>query len=238
MKNSTSFLVICCCLGFLGCDKSADTVSDTLEKQDDYTIADAHNFLSDFEPRNADGSVNVVVEIPAGTNAKWEVAKPDGHLKWEIRDGKPRIVKYLPYPGNYGMVPRTLLPKELGGDGDPLDVIVLGPAVERGAVVKANLVGVLKLLDGGEQDDKLLAVEAGSPLDSAGDLSELEAQFPGVLAIIETWFSNYKGPGQLESQGFGDVTRAGEILMAAISAYNQMADSKNLKAPANPSLVE
>ena len=46
---------------------------------------------------------------------------------------KPREVKYLGYPGNYGMIPRTLLPKELGGDGDPLDVIVLGPAVERGS---------------------------------------------------------------------------------------------------------
>ena len=38
--------------------------------------------------------------------------------KWEFRDGKPRVVAYLGYPGNYGMIPRTLLPKEHGGDGD------------------------------------------------------------------------------------------------------------------------
>ena len=57
---------------------------------------------------------------------------------WEFKDGKPRIVKYLGYPGNYGMVPKTLLPENLGGDGDPLDVIVLGPQVERGSVIKCK----------------------------------------------------------------------------------------------------
>jgi len=55
------------------------------------------------------------------------VKKPDGIMKWAFEDGKPRVIKYLAYPGNYGMIPRTLLPKELGGDGDPLDIIMLGP---------------------------------------------------------------------------------------------------------------
>ena len=72
-----------------------------------------------------------IVEIPAGACEKWEV-KLDGVMRWDMKDGKPRHVKYLGYPCNYGMVPRTMLGKELGGDGDPLDVLMLGPAVPRG----------------------------------------------------------------------------------------------------------
>ena len=145
------------------CSSGQNRRSSHLESVDQYTLVGGKNFLDGYEPLNSDGTINVVVEIPAGTNGKWEVTKPDGRLKWEFKNGRPRFVKYLPYPGNYGMVPRTLLPKELGGDGDPLDVIALGPTRRRGSVVKAKLIGVLKLLDGGEQDDKLLAVLINSP---------------------------------------------------------------------------
>ena len=142
----------------------AEEIASGLILKDEYTIVGKKNFMNDFIPLNNDGTINVIVEIPTGTIGKWEVDKSDGNLKWEFKKGKPRIVKFLGYPGNYGMIPRTMLPKELGGDGDPLDVIVLGPSVPRGSVVSAKLIGVLKLLDGGEQDDKLLAVLENSPL--------------------------------------------------------------------------
>jgi len=173
----------------------------------------------DVAPRTETGLVNVLVEIPAGTNAKWEVDKASGQLEWEMRDGKPRVVDYLAYPGNYGMVPRTLLPKALGGDGDPLDVLVLGPAVERGAVVAVRLIGVLELLDGGERDDKLIAVRPGSTLGDIESLEELDRRYAGASEIVKLWFSNYKGKGKMEAQGFGDPKRAQEILEAAITAY-------------------
>lgn len=191
-----------------------------------YTIpvcaGDLH-FVRDISSRTDEGLVNVVIEIPAGTNAKWEVVKSTGKLELEQHNGRPRVVDYLAYPGNYGMVPRTLLPKELGGDGDPLDVIVLGPALERGSVVAVRLIGVLELLDGGEQDDKLIAVQPGSPLGDASSLAELDDRYVGISQILEIWFSNYKGPGKMEAKGFGDPTRASEILEAAISAYSQNA---------------
>lgn len=177
------------------------------------------NLLDDVDPMPEAGSVYAVIEIPAGTNAKWEVTKPDGKLAWEQRDGKPRVVDYLAYPGSYGMIPRTLLPKERGGDGDPLDVLVLGPALERGSVVRVRLIGVLRLLDGGEQDDKLVAVREGQPLGDLRDLAELERRFHGVREIVELWFTNYKGPGKMESQGFGDRAAAIEILDTALAAY-------------------
>jgi len=186
---------------------------------DEYTLVPDRHLVDDIEPMADGGRIHVVVEIPAGTTAKWEVDKSDGALRWEFKKGKPRIVKYLGYPGNYGMVPRTLLPKELGGDGDPLDVIVLGPAVERGAVVSARVLGVLKLLDGGEQDDKLLAVLDGTALAEAANLEELEAKFHGVSTIVETWFANYKGPGEMESKGYAGPEEAGRVLEAAIEAY-------------------
>jgi len=168
--------------------------------------------------RNGDGTINVLVEIPAGTCDKWEV-EDDGVLRWETKDGRPRVVRYLGYPANYGMIPRTLLPEEAGGDGDPLDVLLLGPAVERGSLVPAHLVGVLTLLDGGEQDDKLLAVRDGTPFEGVRDLPALEADFPGVTAILATWFANYKGPGEIEVTGLHDAARAAEILATAERAH-------------------
>ena len=190
-----------------------------LKATDRYTLVGEKNLLTGYQPKSPDGDINVVVEIPTGTVEKWEVTKPEGSLKWEFKKGKPRIVKYLGYPGNYGMIPRTLLPKELGGDGDPLDVIVLGPAVPRGSVVEAKLIGVLKLLDGGEQDDKLIAVLANTALYEAGNLKELKEKFGGVTTIVETWFTNYKGPGELVSKGYGDVEEARKILDTAIKSF-------------------
>ena len=173
------------------------------------------NLLTGVPSRTSEGRVNVVVEIPAGTNAKWETAKDGDGLVWERKDGAPRVVRYLPYPSNYGMVPGTRLPVDDGGDGDPLDVLLLGPARPRGAIVPARLIGVMRLLDRGEQDDKLLAVDPDGPLGDVRDLAELDAAFPGATAIVETWFSHYKGPGKIETRGFGGRDAALAILEAA-----------------------
>jgi inorganic pyrophosphatase len=177
------------------------------------------NLLRDIVPLCANDNVRVVVEIPAGTSAKWEVDKRDGQLKWEQVDGTPRVVHFLPYPGNYGMIPRTAMPRVRGGDGDPLDVIVLGAAVPRGTILEVRLIGVLKLLDDGEQDDKLLAVAPATPLGQVPDIETLKRDFPGVLEIVETWFTSYKGPGRLKSKGFGGAREARRILQAAMAAY-------------------
>jgi inorganic pyrophosphatase len=187
---------------------------------DAYTLKAEKNLLTGYEPRNPDGTLNVVVEIPTGTTAKWEVTKPSGELRWEFKMGRPRVVRYLGYPANYGMVPRTLLSKEDGGDGDPIDVIVLGPAVPRGSVLRARAIGVLKLLDRGERDDKILAVLDGDPLAEATSVRELDERFPGVTRIIETWFESYKGPGELEAEGFDGPEAAIEIIQAAAAAFS------------------
>ncbi len=171
-----------------------------------------------------DGLIHVVVEIPAGTSEKWEVDKTSGALELEQRDGGPRVIRYLAYPGSYGMVPRTRLPRELGGDGDPLDVLLLGPAVARGSVVRARPVGVLRLLDDGERDDKILAVRTRGPLSDVTDLTTLDARYPGVRQIVETWFTHYKGPGRIRSGGFADAVEAMAIVEEASRYHDRGAD--------------
>lgn len=185
---------------------------------DAYTLVAEKNFLNDIEPINADGTINMVVEIPAGRTDKWEV-KNDGWLHWDFKDDKPRIVQYLGYPCNYGIVPQTVLAKESGGDGDPLDCLMLGASAPRGSIYKVKVIGVIKLLEKGEQDDKLLTVKSDDPIFAANNLRELNEKFPGVTAILETWFTNYKGAGALVCKGFGDVEEARTILDAAMRSF-------------------
>ncbi len=175
--------------------------------------------LGDIRPRFADGDVNALIEIPAGTLEKWEFNKTTGEMEWDVVDDVPRVIKYLGYPGNYGMVPGTLLPKEKGGDGDPLDILVLGPPVERGHFIKCKIIGVLYLLDGAEQDDKLIAVSTDSPLYHVNSMEELDQTYPGITQILEVWFSHYKGAGIMESKGFGEGKDAIPLLDTAISAF-------------------
>tara|TARA_R110002124_G_scaffold110042_2_gene263562 strand:+ start:5218 stop:6723 length:1506 start_codon:yes stop_codon:yes gene_type:complete len=174
---------------------------------------------------NISNEVNALIEIPTGTSAKWELNRHNTHqIIWELKNDKPRIVNYLGYPGNYGTIPSTAMPKELGGDGDPLDVLVLGQSIPRGEVISVRLIAVLKMLDGGEQDDKLIAViSEDSPFSGVESISQLNSQFPGVLDIIRIWFESYKGPnGDMESQGFGDHIEAMAVLKKSIQAYQNL----------------
>ncbi|MFT6244352.1 MAG: inorganic pyrophosphatase [Salibacteraceae bacterium] len=201
----------------------ASCESNSTEKSEvqDLSIEQKKHLVDDYAPLTEDGFVNAVIEIPAGTVEKWEVDKASGDLKLEHIDGKPRIINYLGYPANYGMIPRTYLPKELGGDGDPLDVLVLGKPLERGSTVACKIIGVLVLLDRGEQDDKLIAVQKGSKLSHINDIKTLKSEYKGTTEIIKTWFDNYKGPNKMEAKGFGNREQAMEILNTSIAAYDK-----------------
>lgn len=195
---------------------------------DPQTVKSPKDFLRDWPSRAGADTVNAVVEIPTGTNEKWEV-KLDGVMRWDIKDGKVRIVKYLGYPGNYGIVPRAILGKDVGGDGDPLDVVVLGPAQPRGTVYPVKIVGTIKLIDDGEKDDKILAVPADGPLAAVADLAELDEKFVGITAILKTWFENYKGPGKLQCSGFGTRAEAMQLLETCEKSF-ALAEAEKAKA--------
>lgn len=196
-------------------------IAQNMNATDEFTIVGDDDLMS-MEAIKPDGSVRAIVEIPTGTSAKWEVSKDDPKaVYWEYKNGEPRVVNYLGYPGNYGAIPGTALPKEFGGDGDPLDVIVLGQAVPRGEVVDVNVIGVLKMLDGGEQDDKLIAVlTQDSPFAHIESMAQLDSEYPGVSQIIDLWFANYKGPdGGMEGLGFEDAASARAVLEAAAENF-------------------
>lgn len=184
-------------------------------------VAKKH-LINDFPALTSEGHVKVLVEIPAGTNAKWEVSKEEGALTWEENAGKKRMVNYLPYPANYGLIPQTLMDPRIGGDGDALDVILLGEAVERGSFHDAKLLGVLKLLDRGEQDDKLIAISSTSTFKHIQDFKSLQQYYPGLTEILETWFGNYKGQGKMEVIGWGDEAEAKNVLEASRKAFKEI----------------
>lgn len=202
------------------------------------------SFLTGYDPVNADGTYNAIIEIPAGTTAKYETM-PNGTMELEQKDGQPRFIKYLPYPANYGLIPRSVLLKSKGGDGDPLDVIVLGPAVPTGTIVKCRPLGVLTLVDNGELDDKIILAPVNSVFGSLKGIEDLDKKFPGVTGIIQTWWTHYKGYGkdgklQLSSKGFKSRAAAIKLVGDAILDYEQSvttdADRRALDEKGNPRL--
>ena len=75
------------------------------------------------------------------------------------------------------------------------------------------------MIDGGEVDDKIVAVLPGTPLGEVNSIAELDAMFAGSSDILATWFGNYKGPGEIVITGFGGPEEAMDILNAGLDAY-------------------
>ncbi|NVJ89602.1 MAG: inorganic diphosphatase [Flavobacteriaceae bacterium] len=212
-------IVICSCKNESNNSKIVSSSKIEILNDTVYSNKKSSNLLTDYTAINEDGDINAVIEITSGTREKWEVDKLDGTIKLELIDSLPRIINYLGYLCNYGMIPGTLLPKELGGDGNPLDVMVLGDPIERGTIVKCKLIGVLYLMDRGEKDDKLIAVKQGTSFYNFDDLEVLDDNYNGILEILQLWFTNYKGPNKMISNGYGDKETAMKILNSAVKAY-------------------
>lgn len=148
----------------------------------------------------AGDALNVIVEIPAGTNRKIEYRPATGFGSDTLPNGQPRIINFLPYPGNYGFVPSTLMERERGGDGDPLDVLVLCESVPTGTRLATRPIAALLLRDRGEIDTKIIAVPVDSALRvfAVADFLDLALEQDAARTILEMWFLNYKGPRQTE----------------------------------------
>ncbi len=164
---------------------------------------------------NPDSSINMIVEISAGTTAKYEMNKKTHQIVMDNIDGQPRYINYLGYPGNYGMIPNTILPKSQGGDGDPLDILLFGVTQPRGSIQRARIVGVMKLLDNKEQDDKILAVPLTKKWSRVNNIDDLDLYFPGARDIVVTFFTNYKAKGEMEFESWGDRKEAMKVMNLA-----------------------
>lgn len=109
--------------------------------------------------------VNAVIEIPKGSNAKYELDKESGLLKLD------RVLfSAVHYPANYGFIPQTYC-----DDNDPLDILVICSVdVEPLCLVEAKVIGVMHMIDGGEVDDKIISVAAHDiSVSHTNDISEL-----------------------------------------------------------------
>ena len=156
--------------------------------------SDKKNYIFDYETFNEDGTINAIVEIPAGTSEKWEVSKDGLEISKEIYNSDTRVIDYLSYPFNYGFIPQTYLSPKLGGDGDPLDIIIIGSNIKRGSAIKAKPIGTLVLLDKNEIDSKVIALMINDTnISKMNSIDDLEKNYIGLMDIIKTWIINYKG---------------------------------------------
>lgn len=162
--------------------------------------------------------VHAVIEIPAGTSTKIEYDLDSKTFVPDQRNGKDRVIDFLPYPGNYGFIPGTYSDPKKGGDGDALDILVLCPSLKTGTVVEVIPIGMLNLIDAGEIDTKILAIPADSALQTitAKTLGELREKYPKVEDIILTWFLNYDPVDGAEIKGVSDEQTAMELVKRSL----------------------
>ncbi|MDO7252765.1 inorganic diphosphatase [Helicobacter cappadocius] len=156
--------------------------------------------------------INAVIEIPYGSNIKYEIDKDSGAVVVD------RIMySAMFYPANYGFVPNTL-----SDDGDPADILVLNEyPLQAGSVIKVRLIGVLIMEDESGMDEKLLAVPL-SKIDPRYDHIKELSDLPKItLDRIKNFFETYKmlEPNKwVKVKGFQGKAEAQVILEKAIKA--------------------
>lgn len=157
--------------------------------------------------------VHAVIEIPKNTRPKMEVATKEelNPILQDTKKGKLRDYA-LDINWNYGMIPQTWEDPNVEhpeikamGDNDPLDVVEIGHAsVERGTVIQVKALGVLAMIDDGELDWKVIAINMADPKASKiNSLKDLEANFPGEVDKVREWFRTYKVPTGKPENKFG-----------------------------------
>ncbi len=140
------------------------------------------NLWRDLPARpNDEKVVYVVVEIPKGSRNKYEFDKELGAIKID------RVLySSMVYPGDYGFIPQTLY-----DDGDPLDIFVMtNEPTFPGCIIAARPIGLFRMKDKGEPDEKILAVPVNDPFfRDYHDISDIPQHF---LAECAHFFAVYK----------------------------------------------
>ncbi|MGV3575291.1 MAG: inorganic diphosphatase [Devosia sp.] len=168
------------------------------------------NFPAPEEP----GEVFALIEIPAGSFTKYETDADTGLILVDRFQSMPVV-----YPANYASITSTL-----GADGDPLDGLVFSrEPIVPGALIKVRPIGVLHMVDGGQDDDKIIAVP----------VSDVDPTYDGIVTIddlpeierqrIEAFFRVYKqlpeGRKVVELNGFTGVEEALTLVNDALAAH-------------------
>ena len=163
---------------------------------------------------NVPNVINVVIEIQRGGRNKYEMDKTTGYLTLDRVNAT-----MLGYPADYGYVPETLCE-----DGDPLDaLLVIDESVPLGVCVPARVLGVLRMVDGGENDEKLVCVAADDiTKDHIQDLADLGAEFPRIVehyyAHYKDWKKDWEG-AEVSFNGWGDKAAAKAVVTESVERY-------------------
>jgi inorganic pyrophosphatase len=168
----------------------------------------------------APDEVQCVIEIPKGCNYKYELDKDSGLIKVD------RVLySSVHYPANYGFIPQTYC-----DDKDPLDILVLGQAgVVPLSIMTATPIGVMKMNDQGEEDDKIIAVHTHDPeynqYKSIRDLPEHR------MKQVKRFFLDYKALENktVKIDEFSDEKEAKKVIMEAKKLYDSTF-TKNTKS--------
>jgi len=173
-----------------------------------------HPFLAAQSPKVPEEAV-LAVEIPAGSFTKYEINE-EGLLFVDRFQSMP-----VAYPANYGSMPRTL-----AGDNDPLDALVLTrEPLHPGVIVRFRPIGYLKMVDGGEHDEKIIGVPTDkvdptyANIRDLADLPEIERQ------RIEAFFRVYKdlpaGRNPVQLNGWGNAAEARTLISEAMKRFEK-----------------
>lgn len=157
--------------------------------------------------------VNAIIEIPKGSKAKYEIDKESNLIKLD------RVLfSSVMYPANYGFIPQTYC-----DDNDPLDILVLCSVdVYPLSIVEAKVIGVMHMVDNGEQDDKIIAVAKNDQsVNYINDISELP---PHTMKEIVRFFQDYKAleNKNVTIENLMGVTYAHTVIQESIALYDKL----------------
>ena len=175
-------------------------------------MADFNKILDPGDYEN--GEINVVIEIPTGSNHK---------IEWDRENACFMLDRIEPIafakPCNYGFIPQTL-----DEDGDELDVLMItDQPLTTGIRMVGKVLGVMKFEDDGEVDDKIIAV-AADDRNTGDSIKSLEDLPKRTLEQIEFHFNHYKDlkkPGTTKVKGFFGEDEAKEVIQKAIERWNE-----------------
>jgi inorganic pyrophosphatase len=160
---------------------------------------------------NLPHTVNAIIEIPKGSKAKYEIDKDSRLIKLD------RVLfSSVMYPANYGFIPQTYC-----DDKDPLDILVLCSVdVYPLTIIEAKVIGVMRMIDSGEQDDKIIAV-ANNDM-SVNHINDLPDLPPHTMKEIVKFFQDYKAleNKKVTIEHLLGVRYAHKVINESIELYN------------------
>jgi len=173
-----------------------------------------HDVDINFDEKN---QLNCIIEIPMGCKIKYELDKNCGLIKVD------RILySSVHYPCNYGFFPQTFC-----DDGDPLDALVVGqlPVVPL-ALMRVRAIGVMRMLDQGKRDDKIISIHIDDP--EFNDINSFSDLPKHRILEIKNFFEHYKKleKKEVEISSVGDVKEAVKVIKESINLYQSLCQNK------------